>query len=106
MKIKFGKWNCNLVKARYENNRIALVLENADYPEHDDDPSPIATATVNLPEYPLADDEVIIKDYSENKGMLQCLMNYKIIGPPVVIIHGPFVDFPVCKILHADFKDV
>ena len=33
----------------------------------------MATATVNVPAMPLADDQVLIKDYAENQGVLAAL---------------------------------
>lgn len=75
-KIVFKSLNCFLKLAYYnQNSRLVLQLlsaeENADkgvfYEE------PITTATVNIPEIPLKDNELIIKDYSENEGILETL---------------------------------
>lgn len=93
MKIKFKKWNCELKKAKYGNQRTALVLED---PETDE---PIATATVNLSDHTLATSEVAIKDYSENAGMLQALQAAGVVGKPLRYVRSGFAAIPVCKIL-------
>ena len=78
-KISFKSWNCFLNLGYYgAGGRLAIKLlsdeENADkgvfYGE------PIAIATVNLPEIKLKDNEIIIKDYSENEGMLAALKKF------------------------------
>lgn len=48
------------------NDRKAIYLNNG--------PDDFIVATINIPEEPLDDDEVIIKDYSENEGMLATLI--------------------------------
>ena len=73
--IKFGEWNCIIHKAACGNGRLALRLVDAS------DGSPIATATVPLPAEKLAENEVMIKGWSENAGMQEALIEAKIIGP-------------------------
>lgn len=60
---------------------------------------PMATATVNMPDYPLSLDEVIIKDYSENAGILDTLRASGIIGPVKQWVPVGFTTCPVCDIL-------
>ena len=59
--IRFRDWNCLVVKRQYDNGRVALQLVDAE------DGSPIAKATVNLPDVPL---EVLSKvvDGGNEKG--------------------------------------
>ena len=59
----------------------------------------ICTATVNLPEVKLAHDEIIIKDWSENEGALQSLIDAKIVSNPIRQIPTGFVLADVCKLL-------
>ena len=75
-KINFKSWKCFLTLGYYSSgNRLAIKLlsddENADkgvfYGEH------IATATINIPEIPLDKNEIIVKEHSENSGMLEAL---------------------------------
>ncbi len=75
-KISFKSWNCFLKLGHYgANGRLAIQLlsdeENADKGVYYGEP--ITVATVNIPEVPLKENEVIIKDYSENKGILETL---------------------------------
>jgi hypothetical protein len=91
--VKFMQWTCHVNKAEYENGRTALELINAKNGED------VLVATVNIPEEKIAPDEVIIKDYSENEGILQVLVNAKIISEPIRTVHTGFVECPVCKLL-------
>lgn len=49
-----------LTKQQYGNDRLAICAICTD------DGSPWGTLTVNVPEIELADDEIIVKNYSEN----------------------------------------
>lgn len=95
MKLKFRHWDCVIQKKTYSNNRIALQLVDAE-----DNDSPIAIATVNLPDEQLNDDEVFIKDYSENEGIYQTLVDAKVISEAIGCAQSGFVEWiPKCKIL-------
>ena len=97
IRIKFNQWDCLLLRSSvYGNGRTALVL--IDY--HDKEP--VAVATVNLPHVPLAKDEVIIKDYSENEGMLQALVDAGIVKPTGRMVVSGFVAMEVCKLLKKE----
>ena len=78
----------------YENGRRAIRLIHAD------DGDVVATATVNLPDKPLGDDEVLIKTWSENEGMLEFLTKNEI----VVDLNrshtaGAYARAAICKLL-------
>lgn len=60
------------------------------------DGMPFATATVNLPV--LETDEVAIKNYSENEGILNFLLDNSIIEAPHRFVLSGFVNIPVCKL--------
>jgi hypothetical protein len=87
--IKFLQWNCKLEFAKYNNGRTAIQLTEVDTEE------PIATATVNIPSESLSEGEVIIKDYSENEGMLKALMEAGIVSSPLRYVKSGFVECPV-----------
>ena len=93
MKVTFNNWDCILEKKTYPNNRIALQLIDAE------DGSPVAMVTVNLPNEQLNDNEVLIKDYSENEGMYQALVDAKVISEAISYVQSGFVEIPKCKIL-------
>lgn len=82
---------------RYSNNRIAIsysIIEDEAM-----GPEPALTATINLPDVPLAADEVIIKDYSENEGIYRCMLKAGVIGPELRRVSSGWITAPVCKLL-------
>lgn len=91
--INFNGYKLSINKRNYSNGRIALQLIDTE------DGFPFATATVNIPEAQISDDEVIIKDYSENAGILDCLVKHKIISNPIDRLNTGFVTVEICKLL-------
>lgn len=74
--VKFKQWLCVVKKEMYKNGITALTLYEVDSNEK------ILTATVNLPEYQLQeakDDLTFIKNWSENEGILECLVENGIV---------------------------
>ncbi len=84
--------------AKYPNNRLAMQL----FEKETDDL--YAMATINLPNEELADDEVIIKNYSENKGILPMLEKAGIVKRTERTVYSGFISAHVCKLL-IDTKD-
>lgn len=74
---------------KYGNGRTAIQILDAV------DKEPYATATVNMPDVLLADNEVLIKDYSENEGILDFLTKNNIVTPTPNGIQSGFVWLPV-----------
>lgn len=91
--IEFRGFKCTLEKTQYENKRVALMLNDAE------DGQKVTTCTVNLPEQECKEDEVFIKTYSENYGLLNILVEEGIVAPPHNFINSGFVVLPVCKLL-------
>jgi hypothetical protein len=104
-KIVFKWWKCRLIFGRYLNGRIAIRLYNDDPIRErgyitDPGTELIATATVNVVDLErLADDEVLIKSYSENEGMLESLISAGIISEPLGEVKTGFVTVARCKLL-------
>lgn len=102
--VQFKDWRCNVHLERYvDNDSVAIVLRNADPIKEDDyqeepDMADIAVATVNIPKIKLNLDEVAIKDYSENEGMLKALVMANIVHMPHKFIKNKFTEFPICKL--------
>ena len=92
-KVTFSSWDCYLVKEKYTNGRTALILNEEDTHEE------VLIATVNIPGVNLASDEVIIKDYSENEGVLKVLVDAGIVSAPIDHVENGFVTCPICKLL-------
>lgn len=88
-----GMYECHDVQiefGKYSNGRIAIQLIAAKTGE------PFITATVNIPDVELNSREVIIKNYSENEGVLGFLMDNNIVGPVKKEVNTGFVS---CQIV-------
>lgn len=90
--ISFKGYLCTIHKFRYSNNNLALMLRDAN------DGSPITKATINIPQAELKVDEVIIKDYAENEGLLDVLVKEGIVESPHDFYQAGYVKVPICKI--------
>lgn len=89
MTIQFKKWLCELNFSAYENGNPALTLTERSGNEL------IAVCTVNLPS--LKEDELAIKDYSENESMYKTLLEYKIIKAAHRFLSSGYIkNIPVC----------
>ena len=55
-------------------------------------------ATVNLPDVPLRSNEIIVKDYSENEGVLDFLIKEDIVETPHKYVQLEFVRCWICKL--------
>jgi hypothetical protein len=91
--IKFKQWICKLTLNAYQNGRTAITLYDID------DDMPIATCTINVPEVDLEQNEVIIKNYSENEGILDTLINEGIVEKTGKIVSLGYVNCEICKLL-------
>jgi hypothetical protein len=93
-RVTFQGWVCRVERASYgATERVALPLYAVE------DGSPVAVATVNMPELSLARDEVVIKDYSENEGMLDLLVAAGVVSPPLREVRSGYVTLYVCRCL-------
>ena len=75
---------------KYANGRTSINLMDVE------DNQPYAIASVNLPDVLLLDNEVLIKDYSENEGVLDFLTTNNIVVPTDKWVTSGFVDIQVC----------
>jgi len=95
--VVFANYHCHVKKAKYLNGRTALFLvtsrENKKiglYPGQQ-----VAVATINAPNIEIQPDEVIIKNYAENTGIDEVLIEAGIISPKL-----RSTDLgPICKLL-------
>ena len=95
-KARFIGTDCFLEFAEYGNKRKAISLITEDTKEL------MAVATVNLPNEPCGDDEVFIKDYSENEGILALLIEIEVISKPIGFSQSGWVQIPKCKLLKTN----
>lgn len=86
---------CDVYLGFYDNDRAALQLVERETQE------PWARATVNVPDEPLESDEAFIKDYSENEGMLDALVEAGLARPTGRVVYQGHVQIPVVKLLLA-----
>lgn len=81
--ITFADTPCNIVFGKYHNNqRTSIQLYEQETGE------PFMTASVNMPDEYLTEDMVCIKNYSENEGILDVLINAQIVLPLDLIRPG------------------
>ncbi len=86
--VKFKQWNCTVEYSTYStNNKLYRILLR-----DVEDNTPIAVATSYIEG--LTEGEVAVKNYSENQGMLQALIEYNIVEKP----HRTINEFPICHI--------
>jgi len=96
MKIQFREYSCLLDKTHYVNStckQIALVLTD------DETYAPIATASVCLPEYKFGEKQTAIKDYAENEGMLDCLIEAGVVKDTGLRVEQGWVTIPIVEVL-------
>lgn len=93
IEVQFHEWKCNLVFGKYNNNRVAIELEEIGTKD------PVAVATVNIPDIELKQSEIILKTYSENEGMLECLRKADVVSRPVRWVETGFVKVPIVLLL-------
>jgi hypothetical protein len=75
---------------QYTGGQIALQLFSKHGPE--------MTVTSNMPDHQIGADEIVIKDYSENEGILNELIRLEIVEKPNRYASSGFVRLAVCKL--------
>lgn len=88
MKVQFRGKDHEVQFSKYPNGRLAIVIG--------DD---FAVATVNVDDAPLGAKHVLIKDYSENAGMLAALQEAGIVRRTGETVRTGFVALPVCEVI-------
>jgi hypothetical protein len=87
------QFNISLVFGQYRNGQRAIeMIDEADG-------APYAVATVALVNEQLSADEVAIKNWSENDGVLESLIENEIVSAPIRYVSSGFVQVPICKLL-------
>jgi hypothetical protein len=93
----FGKtYTCQFAIGEYGNGNLALEIMGAEGTNYEGEP--IARVTVN-PGERVDDGRIAIKDYSENEGMVDTLLEMGIIkGDPLYTIPSGWVQIPVYEL--------
>lgn len=102
--VAFLGIDCEVEKLTYpKNKQPALQLYAADTSNNHDNGlepgEPVMTATSCLIDYPFQEGETAIKNYSENEGILDVLVNAKIIELTGKFAYSGYCSFPVVKLL-------
>ena len=92
MQIVFNGLTLDLGFAKYSNGRTAITMTDSE------DGAPCGKASVNV-EADLTDDQIAIKNYNENEGILSVLVEAGIVSEPFGVIESGFVQIPVCNLL-------
>ena len=75
--VKFKEWECIVQLGEYSNKRTAIQLNDIKTG------LPVAVSTVNMPAVELEKFDVLIKNYSENEGMKEALMEAGVISEEI-----------------------
>ena len=89
LKVNFLNEECWVYVDRYENGQMHIQLISNEMP--------FATASVAI-NYDLGKDEVAIKNYSENTGIVDALIEANIIRERVGSIFQGYVQIPIFKL--------
>lgn len=93
IQLQFHQWLCTLEVHHYQvGDRLALRLLDATTG------APVAMATLNNPAIDLDPDELLIKDYSENEGMLDTLLAAALVHPPHRYAISGYAQVPVVRL--------
>ncbi len=96
--VRFGPYECVAYETRYPyGGAKAIFLIDAR------DGEPVATATVNVEgvSETLPESEVLIKDYSENEGMLDALVEAGLVEDTGRRVRTGYVTVPVARLLYG-----
>ena len=92
--VRFKDWTCTVNFGFYKGDRTAIMLTDLE------DKQLVAVATVNIPECFLNTDEVLIKNWSENKGVLDVLAKAGVIEDTGRTYPTGFCHANICKLLY------
>lgn len=93
--FNFNGFICNIVKTEYASGGTALILNDAASGER------VAVATVNIPECDIQPNHVLIKDWSENEGILQTLVNANIVKEMGITVPCGFAEAHLCEFMEG-----
>jgi hypothetical protein len=95
--------DCIAIREQYESSRstcLSIVAADTERNRLSNIPfgAPVCTATINLEYLSLSDDEVVIKNYSENHGLLPVLLAAGVVTHTQSSIGTPFGILPLVKV--------
>jgi hypothetical protein len=87
----YGKYTIDIKMSRYSNGQHRMEFIDSE------DGLPVLVASSSIDES-LESDQIAIKDYSENEGVLKFLMEKGIVSSPLKYFNSGFVRIPLCKL--------
>lgn len=90
--MQYKDYDISLQWGSYPNGRPALQLIDTE------DGQPVTVATVNMPEVSLEDGEVCVKNYSENEGMLDWLVENDLVQDTGKRVGSGYVQIPIVRL--------
>lgn len=91
--VDFQEWRCHVVMERYEQGGgLSLRLVDAE------DGASVARATSNLVGFQSEDDEVLIKNYAENTGILGTLVAAGLIEDTGRLVNSEYIDLNIVRL--------
>jgi len=87
----YGKYTIDIKMSRYSNGQHRMEFIDSK------DGFSVLISSVAIDES-LESDQIAIKDYSENEGVLKFLMEKGIVSSPLKYFNSGFVSIPICKI--------
>ena len=91
MNVQFGQYNCTMQFRTYPCGQPAIALWDED--------GPVATASVAVPDYPLKEGHILIKDYDSNLGVLAALVEAGVVRDTGETVDVGFAQANVCELL-------
>jgi hypothetical protein len=88
----YGEYEIDIKMSKYINGQHRM-----DFIDKEDGFS-VLVASVAIEEN-ISPDEIAIKDYSENEGVLKFLMEKGIVSSPLKYFNSGFVRIPLCKLM-------
>jgi hypothetical protein len=89
LRVKYKKWNCVVLFVKYvQNNRVAIMLKDIDDDQH------VADVTVNVPEWPIEEHDVILDTNNFPDGPT-VLKNAGIIGDLKGYAQSNYCSYPI-----------
>jgi hypothetical protein len=91
---QFGDLNVNVNFSYYrENDRPSMTIVEADSQEV------LFHASVNLPNIKIEENQMFIKNYSENEGVLDFLLSNNIVKKSGRTVYSGFTEIPVVDLI-------
>lgn len=88
----YGEYEIEIKMSKYTNGQHRMDFIDKE------DGFPVLVASVAIEES-LFPDQIAIKDYSENEGVLKFLIEKGIVSNPLKYFNSGFVTIPVCKLM-------